>query len=466
MNLKYLSTCFLLVVLSSCMSYYQRQSKFNHEFEAGNFLEAEKTMLADKKGEKRKTRLLHFLNLGTVTSLEGKFAESNQYFETANLLIEDYRKNAVDEALALLTNPKMTEYKGEDFESLMIHYYKALNFLKVNDKQSALVEVRRMNNKLNVLENKYTNANKYTKDAFVQNLMGIVYDALGETNNAYTAYRNAYNTYKDVYSKQFGISVPLQLKKDLLRACFRMGFDTELDYYERETGMKYKNATGDGTELLLFWNNGLGPVKEEWSINFVVVPGVGGQVLFVNEELGLSFPFYLPQQNQGQASSLNDLRIIRVAFPKYVERKTIYDQAYVEANGEKYPLELAENINDIAFKSLHDRMLRELGNSLLRLAIKKIEEAEIRKQSEGLATAVSIFNAISEQADTRNWQSLPHSIYYTRVPITESVKTVKMNVLSNGQVSNSYDVNIDAVKGSTFFTTFNSLEHLNPPTMQ
>jgi hypothetical protein len=461
---------FCVVTLSSCLTYYQRHIQFNREFESGKFIEAEKTLLADKKGEKRKTRLLHYLNLGTVTSLSGKTNESNQYFENAYLLIEDHQKNVVDEALALLTNPKMKEYKGEDFESLLLHYYKAINFLKVNDKASALVEVRRMNNKLNALEDKYSNPNKYSKDAFVQTLMGIVYDALGEYNNAYIAYKNAYNTYKDVYAKQFGINAPLQLKKDLLRACFRMGFYDELTFFEKETGLKHQVDKSDGTELVMFWNNGLGPVKDEWSINFQVLPGVGGQVVFVNDELGLSFPFFLPptNNNNGQGASITDLRFLRVAFPKYVERKTVYDQAYVELNGQKYPLELAENVNDIAFKSLHDRMLRELGNSLLRLAIKKFEETQIRKDNEGLATAVSIFNAISEQADTRNWQSLPHSIYYTRVPISDTVKTVKMNLIStvDGQVNKSYEVKVDAVKGSTFFSSFYSLEHINPPSMQ
>jgi hypothetical protein len=101
------------------------------------------------------------------------------------------------------------------------------------------------------------------------------------------------------------------------------------------------------------------------------------------------------------------------------------------------------------------------------LAIKKVEEAQIRKQNEGLATAVTLFNAFSEQADTRNWQSLPHSIYYTRVPITDTLKSVKMTVLSSGnQLKNTYDVPIEPVKGNTFFSSFYSLEHNNPPTMQ
>ena len=64
----------------------------------------------------------------------------------------------------------------------MIHYYKALNFLKLNDREAALVECKRMNIKLNRLSDKYKSDNKYKKDAFIQILMGIIYDANDDYN--------------------------------------------------------------------------------------------------------------------------------------------------------------------------------------------------------------------------------------------------------------------------------------------
>jgi hypothetical protein len=52
------------------------------------------------------------------------------FFEKAYMLGEDYHVNYVNEAASFLLNPTIIEYKGEDFEILMVHYYKALNFLK------------------------------------------------------------------------------------------------------------------------------------------------------------------------------------------------------------------------------------------------------------------------------------------------------------------------------------------------
>ena len=79
-------------------------------------------------------------------------------------------------------------------------------------------------------------------------------------------------------------------------------------------------ARKEGGELVFFWHNGMGPVKDEWSINFFIVKGQGGIVMFVNEELGLSFPFPLPPMGQS-SGGLGDLKFVRVAFPKYLERK-------------------------------------------------------------------------------------------------------------------------------------------------
>ena len=58
----------------------------------------------------------------------------------------------------------------------------------------------------------------------------------------------------------------------------------------------------------MFWNNGLGPVKSEWSINFTVVKGSGGAVTFVNEEYDFSFPFWLNDDDDadGETHRAND----------------------------------------------------------------------------------------------------------------------------------------------------------------
>ena len=117
--------------LVSCTapSFYNKTYKFNKDISTRNFEAAEK-MLADNKDklETSKIRFLYFVNGGMLEHLKGDFEKSNEYFEKADLFVEDEKKNAGEEASALLINPNLSTYRGEVHEILMINYYKALNY--------------------------------------------------------------------------------------------------------------------------------------------------------------------------------------------------------------------------------------------------------------------------------------------------------------------------------------------------
>ena len=232
-----------------------------------------------------KTKFLYFLNNGVVNSMLGNFDLSNQYFEKAYIYGEDYQKNYLLEGAAYLTNPTIIEYKGEDHEHLLLLYYKALNFLKLKNYSAALVECRRMINRLHELSDKYRSSKKYKRDAFIHNLIGIIFEASGDINNAFVAYRNAIEAYESDYAQLFGLSVPKQLQKDVIRTAHLMGFRNQRETFEKKFNLPYSSSWHHDEELLFFLNNGLGPVKSEWSINFAIIQK-GGGVVFANEELG------------------------------------------------------------------------------------------------------------------------------------------------------------------------------------
>ncbi|MEO9873165.1 COG3014 family protein [Ekhidna sp.] len=447
----------ILFLLSSCASFYQLNYEFNKNFEQGNIEEAASLLNQNKKAAKSKTRFLYYANQGVVEHLLGNYEESNNWLEQAYLFGEDYHKNYLNFAASYFLNPNLIVYPGEDHEHLMLLYYKALNFLKIQDFESALIECRRLNQRLFELGDKYISDNKYQKDAFVHNLMGIIYDASGDYNNAFIAYRNSLEIYQNEYADMFGLSAPDQLKKDLLRTASLAGFPEELDKFSEELGMNYASQPkSEGGELVFFWHNGLAPIKDEWSINFVAVKGSGGQIFFQNEEYGLNFPFFYDTGEDGN-SSITDLTGTRVAFPKYVEREPYFQSASLEINNYYYPLEKTEDINAIAFKTLQERMLEELGKGLLRVALKKTVEKQVRKEDETLGFLVGIVNFASEQADTRNWQTIPHSIHYTRVPLKEG----ENEVLLHAEGSRSEDIQkfmFSGEKGKTQFQTYQSLE--------
>ncbi len=453
----FLSFSFFLLFFG-CSTFYEKNILFNESFSAGEIERANEILNENKDQAEGKQRFLYLVEKGVVLQLLGQFEESNRFFEDAYLYTEDLQKNYALEALSLISNPMVKPYRGEDFEIVQVHYFKAINYLRLNQLEEAMVEARRLNIKLNDINDKYGESkNRYKQDAFAQNLMGIIFEAGGEINNAFISYRNAFETYKNQYSKYFGVDVPGQLKYDLLRTAYLNGFKDELERYENEFNMSYQHKPNEGGELIFFLNNGLGPVKSEWSINFAIVKGAGGVIAFENKDLGLSFSF--PSAGKESHSKLGDLKVVRVAFPKYIEREPFYHSAQIQISDSTYPLYIAQDLNEIAIKTLEDRMLREFATSLLRLAIKQAAEYALREKSEGWGAVLSLVNAVTEKADTRNWQTLPYNISYTRIPLPSGKHQLQLKSFSTHVSNIESDIfEFDIKPGETKFHLFHILK--------
>ena len=449
----------LIVTVSSCATYYQQQFDFNSEFEKGDLSKALETLQDKENLANSKSRFIYFTNNGLLLSILGKYEESNEFFEKAFLFGEDYHINYANEAVSYLTNPNMTVYRGEDHEHLMLLYFKAINFLKMNKPEEALVECRRLNIRLNQLSDKYTSEKKYQRDAFIHTLMGIIYQSTKDYNNAFIAYRNAVEIYESDYASMFGLEVPEQLKKDLLNTAWWTGFVEEFAEYKTKFGMEDYKPVQPEAELVFFWHNGLSPIKSEWNINFLIDHREGNMVVFSNENLGIMFPFKVEESKD--KSDLQRLEVFRVAFPRYVERPVYFQHAVIEKDSVSYPLQLTEDVSKIAFYSLRERMMVEFGKGLLRAALKKATELSLKKEDERLGALIGVVNAITEKADTRNWQTLPHSIFYSRVPLKEGTNKIKFKIDGEGDKA-VYNFTYNALRHQTLFHTFSSLETSAP----
>lgn len=449
------------LLLSSCATYYQQNEAFNNSFANGDMMAAEEHLDGNKKMKAQRNKVLYLVNKGTLAWMQQDYALANKYFNEADLFIEDQRKNFGSEALAIISNPSVKPYKPEDFENVLINYYKAIGYLQLGNNEEAIVECRRVNEKLYTINDKYprNHKNRYSDDAFAHNLMGMIYDASKDYNNAFIAYRNAYNIYKDNYTDNFGTLSPEQLKKDILRTAKRLGFEQEYNFYSKEFNMTYENGNKNDGEIIFIWMNGLGPVKDEWSINFAASRNAGGFVTLANNQEGISFPFNTNTMSSNEKAAFSNLSFVRIAFPKYRERTPLFSEAMISLDDStSFKLEKGEDINAIAFKCLKDRMVRELANSLLRLATKKALEEYVRSKDDTLGTLLSIANGLTEKADTRNWQTLPHSIYYSRIKLKPGNHKLVLNLKSgiNGEHKQEFDFNVKA--GETQFFTFQNLE--------
>ena len=449
----------LSILITGCATYYAKNIEFQNHVTQGNFEKANNWLEKNDKDADGKNQLLYYLNRGYVSWILNNYDESNHYFSVAEKLIEDYIKNYYLEALTLVSNPNVKPYKPEDFEVVMINYFMALNYIQQGQYEDAIVECKRINIKLKQLNDQYKDhKNRYQRDAFAHTLMGIIYESNKDYNNAFIAYRNALEIYETDYKEYFNISAPEQLKKDILRTAHLTGFNDEVSYYEKKFSQKFEYKSLENGELVFFWLNGFGPYKSETSINFVKIPNnKSGYVTMVNDEYNLSFPLYIGDKSRKEQEAFNELRFFRVAFPKYVEREPYFKKAELAHQSSVYPLETLQNINEIAFKTLKDRMVREIGSAIMRLATKKALEALVDEQDKTLGTLVNIVNTVTEKADTRNWQTLPYSISYTRIPLKEGLNNITLNTYSP-QGSKSQAFQFRGKKGKTIFHTYGEAE--------
>ncbi len=457
----------LVPVLVSCATYNRSMDGYYANLREHNYTNARHSLEHNKLIQKNRNALLFNLEMGKLFRLQNDFVNSNIYFNRADNLMTANRKSFTDIALGNLLNPMHTAYRGEDFEQFMMHFYKALNYAELGQREDAVVEARRITLSADAQREKFKNKeSRYSKDAFALNLQGMIYEMSGDMNNAFISYRNAAEIYTRSNNEYYGVQMPPQLRADLVRTAALMGFTGEQQQFEKMCKVNYaENALADG-ELILFIDEGQAPVKQEK--NFILTVGNNGiGSFYYTDANGLNTDFNFDYNSYGIGEDkLSSLRAFRVALPQYSIQYPQRRQISVSVNDIIYTPQLGQDLNNVALNVLKERFLSEMGNALARQITKKLvekgaeavtkevakgndkkedkdaDEAEKEKQKkkkeehaketgEVAGFLMNIVNTATEKADTRNWQSLPAYVSYLRIPLTSGENII--TVISNGQ---------------------------------
>ena len=433
---KFFVLLFTLAILFSCSSYHAKSLAFKKEVQSGEFEKADELLENISFLKKKRNKLLYYFEKGKTAHLLKNYKQSNDYFNKADYFIEDNKKDFGDAIVSATVNPEMKTYLGEDFEKVAIHYYKALNYIFLNQIDDALVEVKRVNIQLKKINDKYPDdkKNRYATDAFALNLQGILYELMGDINNAFIAYRNAVDLYLQHEGQEYmGVTLPEQLKKDLLSSADSLGFENEKEHYEKKLDYVYKKENFKGGTLVLFWENGAIPYKSQQFFTFVKTASGDGLYNVYNEDLGLNIAVPISSiGDKDEDDSIGDIGILRVAFPMYLSNPAFYEDILVASGEKTYAMERVQDYETIALQTLKDRAFRELGNIIIRVATKKIAEYLLREQNKDLGAILGLINALTEKADTRNWQTLPQNIYYAKIPLQKGANNFEVDFYAGG----------------------------------
>ncbi len=148
------------LLLAGCASLRTDKSQYagtDRMLARGDYSEAiAKIEAAKEVAYTRKDRVVYYLDVGMLYHWNGEYEKSNAMLEKAERGIEDnFTKSVSRSASSLVMNDNVLAYAGEDYENIYLNAFKALNYLALGRNDDAFVEVRRIDNKLVLLESKY-----------------------------------------------------------------------------------------------------------------------------------------------------------------------------------------------------------------------------------------------------------------------------------------------------------------------
>ncbi|HDQ25848.1 MAG TPA: hypothetical protein ENN43_03765 [bacterium] len=393
----------LAVFAVSCatLTFYKKVDNF---VAAGDFAAAGEVIEKEKKQYKGNHELLYYFDRGAVLQMAGEYSESTRMLNEAEYKIEDlFTKSVTQEVGAFLSNDLNLPYAGEDFEQVMVHILKALNFMYAGDFQGARVESRKINHRLNMLTDRLEGKNIYQEDAFARYLSAMIYEALGERDAAYIDYRKAYEAYKH-YQKLYGMAVPEAVRSDVLRLADAVRDTQRMARYRKEWGeVAYEKwaDTGKKGEAVIIVYDGMAPYKSQYFFNAPIKDKDGKQV-----------------------------DLVRVAFPKFVPRGHRVETVTASSRGVDFSGFLAQDLNLIAVKNLENKILLISAKAIARAIAKHQAKRAISGdgKNEGLGLLMSVYNIASEQADTRCWRTLPARFHILRARLNPGKHELKVKV--------------------------------------
>jgi hypothetical protein len=359
-----------------------------------------------------------------------RYEESSAAFEEAERLYDDlYTKSLTREAGALLTSDNVLQYRGERFESALIHYYKLLNYVLAGDADGALVESRKINNKLRLFGD--SDDPVYRDDPFLRYLTGMVFLDAGEYSDADVSFRLALGAY-EALGERYGVETPLTLRCDLARCAELLGDRTAAAAYREGVDACADTLARDGWGTLnVFLECGYVSYKIEQSVVFPIFKNE------VNDDTNEdTFARELVMRyGQPVESNVEVDYILKVALPEMVRTQEPFGEAAVrvESGGRSFErrAQVVQNPDSYAVEAFEAHRGGVMLKSVTRALAKYLGKEAADDESEVLGWIVNLFNIATESADTRSWATLPRTIRMARLELPAGTYDVGI-VLESG----------------------------------
>lgn len=409
---KILGAVLALVLLSGCATYQNKLEEPRNMIRQGQ-LQAAISKLQELAAEPSGDQLVFLLELGMALHIDGQFKESNKVFMTADKLADEADYHSVSRTtIAALGSEEMLQYKGESYEKLLINAYLAMNFLMLGEYDSAMVEVRRVNQKVATLR---ANGRKdYEYNPLSHYLSALIYEGDRKFDDAYIEYQKTY---------ELEPSAPM-IAVDLVRSATLAQRPDEVKKWKA----KFPEVKDDPA-----WKQ-----RKNGEIVFILQQGWGPKKVI--SRVDHRFPELQRQYSEtGRA-------LVKVDGPGL-------------SKGEALTLDVY-NLEQSAIETLKADHAWMVARKLGAYVAKEVAADQLRQKNELLGLAARIAMHVADRADLRHWSTLPRSFQIARFKVPGGTYKVSAQGVT-GTGSNTSDVfeekSITVKPGRITFVTWRAL---------
>jgi len=376
--------------------------------------------------------VLYYLDRGMLSHYAGNYQDSSELLNNGERAIEEaFTKSIIRGAGSFMVNDNVLEYAGEDYEDIYINAFNALNYYHQGDIEGAMVEIRRMNIKLEHLETKYdVSRSELQKQALAD---GVSTADIPPNPNAPSKFSDsALARYLGMlFYRQDGQDDNARIDRENLRLAFANAPNVYRHPAPASISDELKIPTGKA-RLNVIAFSGLSPVKRS---NTIRIP-------------------------------LPDGHWAKISLPEMVSRPSIVDRIEVQFDdGRNFRLEALEDIDAIARDTFRNRQGLLYTKSIIRALIKAgtssgLDAASDKAEGQlGLVLGIlslgsQAYAEVSEQADLRISRYFPGKAWVGGITVDPGIYSFRVNFYgSSGNLLNSRDFQNITVNSKTLNLT-------------
>ncbi|MCH9666210.1 MAG: hypothetical protein K0U41_10255, partial [Gammaproteobacteria bacterium] len=275
---------------------------------------------------------------------------------------------------------RVSKFSGNDFERIMIYFHKALNYLAMDDAPAARIEISQAETLMQELRIRTSTF------PFLPLFLALIYEKIGDVENALVAYRRAIGAYKDG-------SEPSILKQGYLGLLSKYGRRSELARATRTLKTKVAPLSKQDSQasLIVIVPRGIMTKMGSFTI-YHIHPELKSNFL-------IALPVYSKYAGVKAAPLLNLQRQSADAAPSL-------------------PILFANIINvELEMRAALKKEMPKITSLALARAVVKNQIQQQANEDALAALFVFAVNTITEVADTRSWDLLPQAFYFSRLEL-------------------------------------------------